>query len=101
MVDTIIIPKSNRFPDIEQVPDSSPVKPRPRHPYAFCQCAGEGEDCVDCLKEQVQALEDKLQEKNNALEIMRTIATEALSRNSITREDIETLVRLYQPHFSN
>ena len=31
---------------------------KPRHPYAFCQC--EGEDCLECLREEIEDLRNQL-----------------------------------------
>ncbi len=32
--------------------------PRPRHPYAFIpQCEGEGDNCIECLREALENLE--------------------------------------------
>lgn len=106
MVNSTSTSKSNRFSSLEQAPGSSQVKPRPRHPYAFCQY--EEDDYVEYLRAQVrslkkelQAKDEEIQEKNEALEVARAIAINALSRNSIKREEIETLAHIDEPDLSN
>ena len=98
MVDSTSISKSNRFTALEQALDIPQAAPRPRHPYAHCQC--EGDDCVECLRERMQLLEEELQAKNERLEKVRQIAIKALRIRSIRYEDIEYLANLHHPDIS-
>ena len=43
----------------QQLQQDQLEQPRPRHPYAFCQCMGE--DCIECLREENQALREEKQ----------------------------------------
>lgn len=73
---------SNYFQQLQQDPLE---QPRPRHPYAFCQCMGE--DCVECLRERIDVLEQALEEKERALQTAQMVAIMALRENQEHREE--------------
>ena len=84
-------PKSNYSQDLQQDPLEHP---RPRHPYAFCQCAGE--DCVACLRDEIDVLKQELEDTKQSLAMAQMIARVALRENQIHREE-----KLGLPHTVN
>lgn len=98
MVNSTVTSKSNRFSALEQAPDTPQVASRARHPYARCQC--EGDDCVECLREQIESLKEELRERDETLETVHQIAAKALRIRKIRYEDIEYLAGLYHPDIS-
>lgn len=82
--------KSNSSTQLEQDLEQS----RPRHPYAFCQCIGE--DCIECLRERIDVLEQALEEKEKSLQTTQIIARMALRENQEHREE-----KLGLPYLAN
>ncbi len=66
-------------------PNPSAVKPEasPSHPYGLCQCTGK--DCIECLREENQALRDQLDEANQRWML---IAVPAMREGQLLREEL-------------
>lgn len=74
-----------KFNNSQQLQQDSIEQPRPRHPYAFCQCAGE--DCVECLKEQIDVLKQELEDTKKSLATAQMVAIISLRENQEYREE--------------
>ncbi len=81
--------KCNNSQHLQQDPLEQPYV---RHPYAYCQCMGE--DCIECLRERIDVLEQELEEKERALQTAQMVAMIALHENQEHREEKLGLRRL-------
>ena len=67
----------------------SEVKPQHQrkslHPYALCQCMGT--DCVECLKERIDFLEQELERSNHSEKQWMLKARDAMREGQLLREE--------------